>query len=56
MCIRDRVKPGQTAHDAEYENHHKYQESLNFREPHGHGDDHGHADDHDGEEKDKNSH
>ena len=50
------VKPGQTAHDAEYENHHKYQESLNFREPHGHGDDHGHADDHDGEEKDKNSH
>tara|TARA_Y100000768_G_scaffold386698_1_gene375735 strand:+ start:850 stop:3204 length:2355 start_codon:yes stop_codon:yes gene_type:complete len=51
------VKPGQTAHEAEEENHHKYQESINFRESHGdghgHGDDHG--DDH-GDEKEKSSH
>jgi len=53
------VKPGQTAHEAEEENHHKYQESINFRESHGisHSDDH--ADDHGNnmkENKEKNSH
>ena len=34
------VAPGQTAHEAEEENHHKYQEMLNFREHHddSHGD------------------
>ena len=37
------VAPGQTAHEAEEENHHKYQEMLNFREHHDEGhDDEGH--------------
>ena len=33
------VAPGQTAHEAEEENHHKYQEMLNFREHHDEGHD-----------------